>query len=296
MEKVGMVPNNQQFPEPLEKPVDLPAPFVFSRLPVRLTTYEGSGELLIWLLRRRLVEVGEVPVSEVVEHIGKDGSSPVQLADEMALAAELAWLKSALLLPQPEPEVLEAPEEEPTDGEPLRRKLLRHAAYGLAARFLAERNKQWSQMFPRPTTEETPAPLKELTVGNEPLTLLTEALRRVLARLASAQVKAPRRRLTVPQRIRTVLQVLRAMPDGTTTFEALCADCENLLEIVITFLAVLELVRRGWVGARQDEPFGSIIIFLQSNRSPLERVSGDDGESSGVRSAQASSGARGESA
>ncbi len=268
METEVLATKEQQFPEPLEKAINLPTPFVFSRLPVRLPTYEGSAELLVWLLRRRLVEVGEVPVKEVVEHIGKDGSSPLELADEMALAAELAWVKSALLLPQPEPEVLEAPEEEPSDGEPLRRKLLRHAAYGLVARFLAERSKQWSRMFPRPVTEESPSPLKEIAVGDEPLSLLTEALRRVLARWAGAQVKVPRRRLTVPQRIRMLLQMLRAQPDGAATFDTLCADCQSLLEVVITFLAVLELVRRGLVGARQDEPFGPILVFLLNKPSP----------------------------
>lgn len=251
-----------QSPEPI-KVVALPSPFSFDKLPVQLPTYEGSAELLLWLLRRQLVEINDVPTQDIARQAKVYPLQPVQRADAIALAAELTWLKSSLLLPQPEPEVFESPEEEPQDGEPLRRRLLRNAAYGLAAKFLSERNKIWSQMFPRPMNDETPAPLKQLVIGDEPLSLLTEALRRVLARMAGIQVRIPRRRLTVPQRIRMLLQMLKSMPDGVATFDALCADCASLLEVVITFLAVLELLRRGLAGARQDEPFGPILVFLK---------------------------------
>ena len=251
-----------QSPEPMELTV-LPAPFSFDKLPVRLPSYEGSAELLLWLLRRQLVEIGDVLAENIARQANNHFGSPVQKADALAVAAELTWLKSALLLPQPEPEVVEAPKEEPQNGEMLRRRLLRNATYGLVARFLAERGKVWSQMFPRPANEDTPAPLKELVVGDEPLTLLAEALKRVLARMAGAQVRIPRRRLTVPQRIIMLLQMLRALPDKMATFDALCADCESLIEVVITFLAVLELVRRNLAGARQDEPFGPILVFLK---------------------------------
>lgn len=240
----------------------LPAPFSFDKLPLELPAYKGSAELLLWLLRRQFVEVGDVVAKEIACQAQTRLQNPVQKADALALAAELTWLKSALLLPQPEPEVFDAAEE-PQDGEQLKRKLLRNAIYGLAARFLAERSKVWSQMFSRPTSEETPTSLKQLFLGNEPIALLTEALRRVLARMAVARIQIPRRRLTVPQRIRMLLQILKSMPERMTTFDALCSDCESLLEVIITFLAILELVRRGLVGARQDEPFGPIFVFLK---------------------------------
>ncbi len=251
-----------QSPEPIDL-IALPAPFSFDKLPVRLTTYEGSAELLLWLLRRQLVEIGDVTAEIVARQAKNHHASPVQKADALAVAAELTWLKSALLLPRPEPEVLDFPDEEPQNGEMLRRRLLRNAAYGLVARFLAERGKVWSRMFPRPTDEDAPAPLKHLVVGDEPLSLLAEALKRVLTRMAGAQVRVPRRRLTVPQRIRMLLQILKSMPEKMATFDALCADCESLIEVVVTFLAVLELVRRNLAGARQDEPFGPILVFLK---------------------------------
>lgn len=251
-----------QSPEPNEF-VALPAPFSFDKLPIKLPSYEGSAELLLWLLRRQFVEISDVPASEIACQAQSRLQNPVQKADALALAAEIAWLKSALLLPQPEPEVFEPEEEMPQDGEQLRRRLLRNAAYGLAAKFLAERNKVWSQMFSRPVGDEAPVPLKQLVLGDEPVALLTEALRRVLARVAGARVQVPRRRLTVPQRIRMLLQMLKSMPERMATFDALCADCESLLEVVVTFLAVLELVRRGLLGAKQDEPFSPIFLFLK---------------------------------
>ena len=251
-----------QSPEPA-RAVALPAPFSFDKLPVQLPTYEGSAELLLWLLRRQFVEINDVPAQDVARQAKTHPMQPVQRADALALAAELTWLKSALLLPLPEPEALETSEEEPQDGEPLRRRLLRHAAYGLAAKFLAERSKIWSQMFPRPVNDETPTPSRQLVVGDEPLSLLTEALRRVFARMAGIQVRIPRRKLTVPQRVRMLLQMLKSMPNHVATFDALCVDCESLLEVVITFLAVLELMKRGLASARQDEPFGPILVFLK---------------------------------
>jgi segregation and condensation protein A len=263
----------------LERSIALPAPFLFRRLPVRLPDYEGSAELLVWLLRRQLVEVGEVSVSAIAQQIqaaidgakgcdgdkptGKDKQSnlPLTAAEEVAIAAELVWLKSALLLPQPEE--IETPEPETEEGEPLKRRLLRHAAYGLAAKFLAERGKVWSQMFPRPTGEEASNPLRELVLGDNPSALLLEALRRVLARMAGMPMRAPRR-LTVPQRLRMLLRMLKSTPEGVLSFDALCADCQSLLEVIITFLAVLELIRRGILSARQDEPFGPILLFLRT--------------------------------
>jgi segregation and condensation protein A len=264
----------------LERSVALPAPFLFRLLPVRLPDYEGSAELLVWLLRRQLVEVGEVSVSAIAQQIqaaidgakgcdgdkptGRDKQSnlPLTVAEEVAIAAELVWLKSALLLPQPEE--VEAPEpEEAEEGESLKRRLLRHAAYGLAAKFLAERGKVWSQMFPRPIKDEAPNPVRELVLGDNPSALLLEALRRVLARMAGMPIRPPRR-LTVPQRLRMLLQILKSNPEGVLSFDALCADCQSLLEVIITFLAVLELIRRGIVSARQDEPFGPILLFLRA--------------------------------
>ncbi len=259
---------------PTEKVINLPAPFVFTRLPVRLPAYEGSAELLLWLLRRQLVEVGDVTVKEIAKQVGAIHPSPSQKADELAVAAELTWLKSALLLPQPEPEALEAGGEEALEGEPFRRRLLRNAAYGLVAKFLAERGKVWSQMFPRPSEEAFLQPLKEVVLHDEPTALLVEAMRRVLNRMAGLTVRLPRRRLTVPQRLRMVLQMLRASPEGALTFEVLCYDCETLLEVVITFLALLELIRRGVVGARQDEPFAPIVIFLKRSKKRREKVEG----------------------
>jgi len=267
----------------LERSVALPAPFLFRRLPVQLPDYEGSAELLVWLLRRQLVGVGEVSVSAIAQQVGmgvgktqesnrderagRDGrsNSPLAVAEEVAIAAELVWLKSALLLPQPEE--VEAPEpEEAEGGESLKRRLLRHAAYGLAAKFLAERGKVWSQMFPRPIKDEAPNPVRELVLGDNPSALLLEALRRVLARMTGMPIRPPRR-LTVPQRLRMLLRMLKSNPKGVLSFDALCADCQSLLEVIITFLAVLELIRRGIVSARQDEPFGPILLFLRAPTS-----------------------------
>jgi len=148
----------------------------------------------------------------------------------------------------------------------LKRRLLRHAAYGLAAKFLAERGKVWSQMFPRPIKDEAPNPVRELVLGDNPSALLLEALRRVLARMTGMPIRPPRR-LTVPQRLRMLLRMLKSNPKGVLSFDALCADCQSLLEVIITFLAVLELIRRGIVSARQDEPFGPILLFLRAPTS-----------------------------
>lgn len=257
-------PNLEELQSPeLTKLIALPAPFSFDKLPVSLPAYEGSAELLLWLLRRRLVEMEDVPVSNIARQAKNGSTPPLQRTDALAVVAELAWLKSALLLPQPEPEALEVLEEGPQNGEALKKHFLRNAAYRLAAQFLAERGKVWSRMFPRPGNDEAPAPSKQLVVSGEPLSLLMEGLRRVLARMSATQVRVPKRRLTVPQRIRVLLQRLKATPDKMATFDTLCVDCESLIEVVITFLAVLELSRRNLVGARQDEPFGPILVFLK---------------------------------
>jgi len=67
--------------------------------------------------------------------------------------------------------------------------------------------------------------------------------------------------------LRMLLRMLKSNPEGVLSFDALCADCQSLLEVIITFLAVLELIRRGIVSARQDEPFGPILLFLRAPTS-----------------------------
>ena len=101
---------------------------------------------------------------------------------------------------------------------------------------------------------------------------LLRALQKVLDRVQERPVTLVRREtFTLGERVREVLRRLNAHRDGLS-FGALCEDCHTRLEIVITFLAVLEIIRRGRVVVSQRALFDEITIEISSDKIGEERA------------------------
>lgn len=240
--------------------------------PVTLPVFEGPLDLLLHLIRSHRLEISEVSLaavtSQYLDYLEAMDELDLEVAGEfMVVAATLMEIKSRSLLPRIEPE--EASEEDELDPRAeLLRRLEEYAHYRKAAGELEERALAFAQSFPRAGREEWEgaAPLRELT----PVDLL-DALRRMLRKdepveAPRSQFRVRRQGVSIPQRTAEILKLLAAR-DGESTFAQLVAAAGREVsreELVVTFLALLDLLSARRIRAWQDEICGDILVRLQS--------------------------------
>jgi segregation and condensation protein A len=218
--------------------------------PVLLEVFEGPVELLLYLVRRNELDVTDVPVARLTDDFLASVRRAQELnleaaSDFLIMAAVLLRLKVRVLLPRPREEDLDTP------TVTLEQILDEFRRYQQVARLLSERESERRRLFPR--AGETPrARLSE----SEDVIALTVALRRVLSRLAPE----PRARVAAPLvRLEDKIAALRTLlrNHGALDFEAAITG-STITEVIVMFIAVLELVRLGEVRVRQESDFGAI--------------------------------------
>jgi segregation and condensation protein A len=232
---------------------------------VTVPVFEGPLDTLLGLVDRGQLDVAGVPVAAIVQQYAlyrAAGSGDAgETADFVALAARLVFVKSRALLPRPAPPP--PPEEEPVDLEAV---LAEYRRFKAAAGSLREREEAGLRSFPR----IAPPPMLPPGTGLSHMTLerLTAIVRDVLAR----QVEQPpvdlveRETVTIAQKIEQLQQ--RLISGERVSFTAFISASRSRLEVVVAFMAVLELVRRGGALAEQPSPFGDIYIAAVPVEAP----------------------------
>ena len=239
-----------------------PAPADFE---VRLEVFAGPLDLLLRLIESRQLDVLTVPLADLadayVEHLASHPLDPAQLADFLAIASQLILLKSRRMLPgEPLPAAVTA-EDEP-DEEELRRRLVEYRALRDVARQLGERDLAAPAYRREPRESDLPL------AATSPLSprLLSEVLD-LLAAIPEPEVPPPE---VVPREITIAMQiaVLRAAMGsaGKVVLQQVLATCSSRTQVTVTFLALLELVRRREARVEQNELFGPIVIRAMPGR------------------------------
>jgi len=239
--------------------VDSPVAGPTSRLAVKTPIFEGPLELLLALVEREEVDIFKVPLARVTDaYLAEVASREVTDAAEMAeflwMAARLLLLKSIRLLPN------ETPSDEETDllgwEDEVRQRLEEYRAYKAMAGELMELGVQEAFAFPPPA--------RPIEAGGqeEPLEvdLLLAAFNSVLARIPPRPLVVTGRTWTLQEKIDLVTERLRS---GPLELVDLILESEDRLEAVVTFVAMLELLRRGEIRVRQKERFGPIHVELR---------------------------------
>ena len=235
------------------------------RLPyrVRLELFEGPLDLLLHLIKRNEVDVRELPVAQITEqylgYLDLMRDLSLDIAGEyLVMAATLTLIKSRLLLPSPEPEE----DEEADPRADLVRQLLEYQRFREAAESLGERPLLRRDTFTRePSAEGLPpepegAPRIKVTLWE-----LMEAFRAVLKRAEPDPVhQVEGEAISLRARIDGLLQTLGVARQ--VTFESLFGEQPTRGYVIVTFLAVLELMKQHVVEALQEEALGSILITL----------------------------------
>ena len=230
---------------------------------VKLPVFEGPLDLLLHLIEERELDITKVSLAVVtdqyLEHIGhiKD-LEPGRLADFLLVAAKLLLIKSRVLLPQPPIERPEEQEEDP--GDELVRRLIEYRRFKNAAQELREREEQGLRAYAR----LLPPPQPEGIVRLEGITLdaLVEAVRLAMIsqQAPSADQVVTPLRISLPDKISYLESLLDEQQ--RFSFNGVLAEATSRLEIVVTFLALLQLMKRRKVLVEQEKLFGEIVVTV----------------------------------
>jgi segregation and condensation protein A len=239
-------------------------------LTLRVGDFEGPLDLLLHLARTQEIDLATLPVRAITDqylvHLEAMEFRDLETAGAyLVMAATLVYLKSKLLVP-PDPS---ADEELDEEGEALRQeleeRLREYARVKAAGVWLAEREAAQALLWGRPgsslpSVEEIP--LEDLSV---------HLLERTLRRLIEEQRRQQPREVeanppSVLERMTEILSVLRDA--WSLLFSSLVGDERHRSEIVVSLLAVLELVRLGRIRTQQTELFGEIVIERQTETPP----------------------------
>ncbi|TMD72455.1 MAG: hypothetical protein E6I81_07500 [Chloroflexi bacterium] len=229
-----------------------------SGLTVTTPVFEGPLELLLALVEREEVDIFKVSLAKVTdayvaELASREIPDPQEMVEFLWMAARLLLLKSIRLLPG----------DTPTDDETellgwedeVRQRLEEYRAYKEIAGELLERAVQESFAFP--------PPVRPVEAGGQeqPLDVdvLVAAFNSVLARIPPRPVVVTGRTWTLQEKLDLISERLR---EGPLELVELILESEDRLEAVITFVALLELIRRSAVRVKQKERFGPIHVEL----------------------------------
>lgn len=224
---------------------------------VRLPIFEGPLDLLLQLVEREELDITQVSLARVTgDYLQAVQTMPERQPEELAaflsVASRLLLIKSRLLLPAV------APDEEEDPGEELVRQLQEYRRYRQVAEALGEMDRRGGRAFVRV------APLPELPsradLGEVALEDLARLVQQILADLRP-EPQAPQARahtVTIQDlmaRLEELLAEGRPVP-----FRRFLKGCRSRVEVVVAFLALLELLRRRRAAVTQEELFGEIII------------------------------------
>lgn len=251
----------------VEKPEDLYIPP--DALEVILDTFSGPMDLLLYLIRRQQLDIVDLPVVTItrqyVQYVEMMKELKLELAaDYLVMAAMLAEIKSRLLLPKPPAQ--EDEEEDPRAE--LVRRLQEYEAIRQGADWIEQQPQvgrdTWLSEVQTNAREFISQPLPEVSIED-----LTIAFSRVLQQMelqAHHQIK--REQLSTRARMSQVLESLQK--NTYLRFAELFRRSEGKAGAVVSFLAILELVKESMVELSQMEPMSEIHIRLTQHNDELD--------------------------
>jgi segregation and condensation protein A len=249
---------------------------------VRLEIFEGPLDLLLYLIKKDEVDIHSISIERItrqyLDYINTFKLLNIDLASEfIVMAANLMYLKSRTLLPK----VDQPPEEDAEEDDPrweLIRQLIEYKKFKDAAGFLSFREQEQEGRFAhQPDISEKPveepATLAEVSIFD-----LIRAFQNVLKRFEESHDFGDiiDDRYTVSDKIDLLLRNLA--PGESGRFEDLFQSATTKAEVIVTFLALLELMKLNQFIVRQSELLGNIIIERRSHQSISALEAGADYE------------------
>jgi segregation and condensation protein A len=257
--------------------VEQPFESALEAYPVKLDAFSGPLDLLLHLIKKHEVNIYDIPIAlitkqyldylELMQELNLDVAG-----DFLVMAATLIHIKSRTLLPRPAPEQ-EDPEEDPRDV--LVRRLIEHQKFKAAAEMLHEketvRSAQWTRADEAIAAIAGDKPEPEVEVD---LFSLITAFRTVLARNKERpKVAIPGEQIPIELRIDQLLE--RLSETEACGFADLFDDVATRADMIVTFLAMLEMIRLKLVRVFQAGAFGEIRVYKRARPADAPRPIGD---------------------
>jgi segregation and condensation protein A len=233
-----------------------------SEYEVKLEIFEGPLDLLLHLIRKNEVDIFDIPIATItdqyLQYLDMMKALNISVAgDFLVMASTLVHIKSRMLLP----ELVEDEEgEDPRDE--ITRPLLEYMRLKELANELSERPLLGRDVFARLLQPD----LSSQFEGEEPLIRvnlfqLMDAFKRLLEqKLPGTQIQFQAEKYSVKERMNAILETLRGV--GSRLFSELFSADRTISELVVTFLAILELVQMGLVKVMQTGPLTEIHLEL----------------------------------
>jgi len=236
-----------------------------------LPAFTGPIELLVHLIERNELDITEVSLLAVTEQYlaylrSRDQIDIGALAEFIAVGARLLLLKSRALLPR-DPDEAPVQDEEESDVRQLIEALREYRRFKQAAEFLRDRDGT-SGTYRR----VAPLPKVQMPTGLESVTLssLVDVIRDIMDRIPEEEPVGEVRRepVRLRDRITRLVGQLELMP--RTSFRSLVQGATSRTEVIVDFMAVLELIKQRYLEAVQSESFGDIdLVRLEGAVAPL---------------------------
>lgn len=243
---------------------------------VHLENFDGPLDLLLHLIRRSEMNIYDIPIAQITEQYLEmiqdlDDLDIDRASEFLVMAATLLGIKSRMLLPKPPRLTDDLPDEE-AEADPreeLVRQLVAYSQFKEAAEALRAREQEMARIYTRGFFAEEPGgppPLQGLTLED-----LVRAFQEVLKEEWNWR-EVPREEIPLREKVREISFLLGRSPGGIR-FRDLFTRGGSRREVVVTFLALLELMRRGRAVAVQEGLFGEILI-RRSEASPTASSEG----------------------
>jgi segregation and condensation protein A len=232
---------------------------------IKIPVFEGPFDLLLHLIREHKIDIYDIPISlitsQYLEYIEIMKELNLEIAgDFLVMAATLIQIKSRMLLPPDEEAPLEEQEDPRRD---LVQRLLEYQRYKDAALDFRTKEDEWLKVFHRePLSDEEEG---ELYLFDLSLFDLLDAFRKILEKAPSEIVSITKETLTVKNRMSMIMEIIEE--HEAVRFEDLFKEGITKIHLIVTFLALLELIRLGLVRAYQEREFGNIWVINPAKQS-----------------------------
>ncbi|MGG3834365.1 segregation/condensation protein A [Geobacillus thermocatenulatus] len=240
---------------------------------VKIEAFEGPLDLLLHLINRYEIDIYDIPVAQITEqymaYIHAMQVLELDIASEyLVMAATLLAIKSKMLLPPSNEEAVDGDIEWGDDGDPreeLTQRLLEYKKFKEAARELKQREEERALLFTKPPSdlsayadEKKAAPL-DVNVYDM-LGALSKLLRRKKLQ-KPMRAKISRQDISVEQRMAEILHELK-QANGRKNFYELFPSYDRSY-IVVTFLAILELMKQDEIIVEQERNFSDLFLAVK---------------------------------
>ena len=238
---------------------------------LKLDVFEGPLDLLLHLIQQLEIDIYDIPIAAVTEQymnfIHAMKTLELEVAGEyLVMAATLMSIKSQMLLPKPELDFDYEDEEFEDPREALVQQLLEYRKYKYAASVLSEKEQERSLFFTKAPMdlsdyEEEILPLPKNQLNTIDLFLAFHDVLQRKKRNQPIETTVATESITIDQKVVEIGNRLNVLPEGKGLFlESLFVQYTKD-EMITTFMALLELMKKGLAVATQEETYAPIVIF-----------------------------------